>query len=213
MNINNYIITINRQLGSGGALVGRSLASEFGFKYIDKELLIRAAETLEIPEKSLEWIEEKNFSIWGGLLQTSVCDLPFIPDAIYMPTGSKLFETQTKIIEKVTDEQSCVVIGRCGSYLFRNHPKHISIFLHADQEHRIERLKKVIGGSEDKIKKAMEKADKERDRYYSTYTGRKWLDLREYDLAINTGEMSIDEIVKVLQDYVCNKFPELSSVK
>jgi len=211
MNNDNYVITIGRQLGSGGALMGKRISEHFGFRYIDREILVAASEVLNIPKENLEWVEEKNFSIWGAFLQANVYDMQYVPEEWYMPTSRQLFETQTKIIEKAIEESSSVVVGRCGSYLFENHPKHVSIFFHADLETRIKRLeasgKLALFGSD--AKKAIEKEDKDRGRYYNAYTGRKWLDLTNYDLCIDSGVMGEDQITDIIVEYMYVRFPEL----
>lgn len=210
MSTENYIITIGRQLGSGGSSIGKEIADHFEFHYIDKEVLVKASEKLKIPQENLEWIEEKNFSILGSLLQTSVYELPYISEEWYMPTGRQLYETQSQIMKKAAKESPCVIVGRCGAYLFRNHPKHISIFLHADVEHRIERLKDRLDFSGDKAKKIIEKADKERAKYYNTYTGKKWLDLTGYNLCIDSGLLDDKQLKDVIVKFICRRFPELS---
>ena len=212
MNKDNYIITIGRQLGSGGASMGKMIAAHFGFRYVDREILIKASEQLHIPHENLEWIEEKNFSIWGAFLQANVYDMQYVPEEWYMPTSRQLFETQTRIIEKMADESSCVVVGRCGSYLFENHPNHASLFLHAGLKNRMERLeqsgKMELFGTD--AKKAIEKEDKDRGRYYNAYTGRKWLDLTNYDLCIDTGSVGHEAQVKeTIINYLYLRFPEL----
>lgn len=213
MNVNNYVITIGRQLGSGGAEMGKELADYFGFQYLNKQIITRASEQLHIAEENLEWIEEKKFSIWGSLLQSSIVELPYIPEGCYMPTGRQLFETQTQILKKAAEESPCVIVGRCGSYLFRNHPRHISIFLRASEEYREERLVRTANVSTEQARKLMEKADKERARYYATYTGKKWLDLRQYDLCLNSGPLSMKQMEIAAIEYIGAKFPELKKSK
>lgn len=211
MNADNYIISIGRQLGSGGAEMGKELADHFGFQYANKEILMGASEELNISEENLEWIEEKNFSIWGALVQSSILELPYIPEGQYMPTGRQLFETQTQLLKKVSEGTSCVIVGRCGSHLFRNHPRHISIFLRANTEYREERLTRTMDITTEQARKLMEKVDKERARYYSTYTGQKWLDLRQYDICLNSGPLTMEQMKVAAIDYICAKFPELAN--
>lgn len=139
-----HVISIGRQLGSGGSAMGRAIAEHFGFRYIDKEILVKAAERLELSEESLELIDERNSSIWGALAQIAVYDMPYVADAWYTPTSKQLFETQTQIMREAAEEGPCVIIGRCASYLFRNYEKHTSIFLQADMDSRMARLEKTL---------------------------------------------------------------------
>ena len=164
----NYVITIGRQLGSKGVYMGQRISRHFGFKYLDREILVRSAEMLHVPESKLQHVEEKSYSIWESFLQTSIYDSPYVPTFYYMPTGRQIFETQTQIIRKAARESSCVVVGRCGSYIFAEHPRHVSVFLHADKEYRIVNAARFLNISEEEARKEVEKTDKERSRYVRT---------------------------------------------
>ncbi|MCI8646955.1 MAG: cytidylate kinase-like family protein [Firmicutes bacterium] len=206
-----HVISIGRQLGSGGSAMGRAIAEHFGFRYIDKEILVKAAERLELSEESLELIDERNSSIWGALAQIAVYDMPYVADAWYTPTSKQLFETQTQIMREAAEEGPCVIIGRCASYLFRNYEKHTSIFLQADMDSRMARLektlKKPVKGT--RKRKHIEHEDRERARYFNTFTGKKWLDLRGYDLVLDTTYFTDEQIEEILFQYITARFPEL----
>lgn len=213
MNQDNYVITIGRQMGSGGATMGKLLAEHFGFQYIDKTILIKSAHMLDIPVEKLEWIEEKEFSLKRAFLQSHIYDMPYIPQEWYLPTGRKLFETQSRIIYRAAAESSAVVVGRCGAYLFREHAKSVSIFLHADTESRITRLRQRHGLSDDEARDYIKDSDKERGRYYKTYADRAWLDLTGYDLCVDSGLHDEEQVKQIIIDYICLRFPELRQAK
>lgn len=204
----NYVITIGRQVGSGGSILGKALAEYFGFNYIDKELLRKVADELKVPEENIEWMDEKRPIIGSSMFQSSVYNMPYMSDDWTVPTGTKVFEIETKIIKQAAEEGPCVVIGRCGSYLFRDYPKHASIFLHADEKSRLARLK-ALDMPPEKAQKMIERADKDRARYFNTYTGKKWMDPTEYDLCINSGRLSEEQLKQIAIDYICQRFPEL----
>lgn len=209
INTHNYVITIGRQLGSKGVYMGQRISEHFGFRYVDREILVRSAEMLHVPESKLKDVEEKSFSIWESFLQTSIYDSPYIPTYYYMPTGRQIFETQTEIIRKAADESSCVVVGRCGSHIFKDHPKHLAIFLHADKEYRIVNASEFLGISLEEARKEVDKTDKERSRYFSTYTGETRTDLTQYDITIDVGKVGFEKAGDILIEYICTRFPEL----
>lgn len=211
MSKENYIITIGRQIGSGGADMGRRVANALGFRYLDRQILTNTAEELRIPEDNLELIEERTFSIWQAMLQSSSYDARFMLSDYYLPTGGKLFETQTEIIKKATAECAAVIVGRCGNYIFRDNPKAVRIFLHAAPDIRTKQVAKRFNLTEDKAKKEMKQIDKERDRYYNTYTGRKRQDVTEYELSLDTGLLGMDLAFDIIIDYIRRRFPELSA--
>ena len=204
------VITIGRQLGSVGSAMGKAIAEHFGFEYIDKELLVKAAAILDADEENLELVDE-NVSALTAMARSAAFEMPYIAKEWYIPTSDQLFKTQTEIMRESVEKGPCVIIGRCASYLFRHYEKHTSIFLQADMDSRIKRLEKTLDKklSEKKAVHDIEKQDRERAQYYNTFTGKKWLDLRQYDLVLDTSQFSDEEIKDILFHYITVRFPEL----
>lgn len=205
-----HVITIGRQLGSGGSAMGKAIAEHFGFEYIDKEILVKAAAILDADEENLELVDE-NVSALMAMARSAAFEMPYIAKEWYIPTSDQLFKTQTEIMRESVEKGPCVIIGRCASYLFRHYEKHTSIFLQADMDSRIKRLEKTLDKklSEKKAVHDIEKQDRERAQYYNTFTGKKWLDLRQYDLVLDTSPFSDEEIKDILFHYITVRFPEL----
>ena len=205
-----HVITIGRQLGSGGSAMGKAIAEHFGFEYIDKEILVKAAAILDADEENLELVDE-NVSALTAMARSAAFEMPYIAKEWYIPTSDQLFKTQTEIMRESVEKGPCVIIGRCASYLFRHYEKHTSIFLQADMDSRIQRLEKTLDKklSEKKAVHDIEKQDRERAQYYNTFTGKKWLDLRQYDLVLDTSPFSDEEIKDILFHYITVRFPEL----
>ena len=205
-----HVITIGRQLGSGGSAMGKAIAEHFGFEYIDKEILVKAAAILDADEENLELVDE-NVSALTAMARSAAFEMPYIAKEWYIPTSDELFKTQTEIMRESVEKGPCVIIGRCASYLFRHYEKHTSIFLQADMDSRIKRLEKTLDKklSEKKAVHDIEKQDRERAQYYNTFTGKKWLDLRQYDLVLDTSPFSDEEIKDILFHYITVRFPEL----
>lgn len=207
----NYIITIARQLGSGGSAMGKAISDHYGFQYIDKEILVKCADRLNLSEESLEEIDEKSTSIWNILAHTASYEVPYVADEWFVPTSSQLFKTQAEIMKESADAGNCVIIGRCASYLFREREKHISIFLKSSNESRMARLEKTLGKemTTQQMAKLMEKEDKDRAKYYNFYTGQKWLDLRNYDFVLDTSDLTDEQAQQMVFNLIETKFPEL----
>ena len=205
-----HVITIGRQLGSGGSAMGKAIAEHFGFEYIDKEILVKAAAIRDADEENLELVDE-NVSALTAMARSAAFEMPYIAKEWYIPTSDQLFKTQTEIMRESEEKGPCVIIGRCASYLFRHYEKHTSIFLQADMDSRIKRLEKTLDKklSEKKAVHDIEKQDRERAQYYNTFTGKKWLDLRQYDLVLDTSPFSDEEIKDILFHYITVRFPEL----
>lgn len=211
MEMKNYVISIGRQMGSGGSAMGKFIAEHFGFSYIDREILSRAAELMDADEENLGLVDEKNMSAMTAIAQAAAYEMPYVSKEWFIPTSEQLFEAQTKIMRDAAEKESCVIIGRCSSHLFRNYERHVSIFLHADMDARIERLKKTLkkDGMSEKDVSGLEKSDRRRAQYYNTFTGKKWLDLRNYDFTLDTTPFTDEELENILVGYITSRFPEL----
>ena len=197
-----FIITISRQLGSGGSYIGQQLAKTLNIFYADREIIHQAAKKFSLLESDLELHEEKISSFWQNIAQSYALG---VPDAYIMPqyitTDSALFRGETEIIEHIAKEQSAVIIGRCGSYILRNHPNHVSIFLHGDKIFRTNRIQKVYNVSEEEAGKMIVQSDRERAIYNHTFTGEEWTDARQCDLSIDTSKIGLDKSIDLIMNY------------
>ena len=199
------IITISRQLGSGGAYLGQRLAEQLRILYLDREIVIQAAQQLQVLETDLESRDEKKASFWQSVLQLTAFNPPemFTSSELYLPSDQALYRAESEVIQKVAQEHSAVIIGRGGSYLLRDHPRHFSIFLHAALSFRQQRVAKLYNLTAPEAKKLIEKSDRERARYLQTLTGLDWNDTRSYHLAIDTSMIGLEQAEEVI--YACIK--------
>jgi CMP/dCMP kinase len=198
-----FVITISRQLGSGGSYIGQQLGKKMSIFYADREIIRKAARQLSILEEELEPREEKILSFWQSFLKMSafVSDVNILPKML-TPTDRELFEIEADIIEHIAKERSAVIIGRCGFHILRGFPNHVSIFLHADTAFRKDRIRKLFNVSEEDAGKMIVQSDEERAFYCKTFTGKIWADARNYDFSIDTGKVGIDETVELILSYL-----------
>ena len=198
-NVPHKIITISRQIGSGGAYIGQQLAKKLDFSYVDREIISQVAKKFSILEEDLESRDEKVPSFWQSFLQSSICSPDvYLPPQIFVPTEEAIFKVESEIIKGIAKERSAVIIGRCGSHILREHKNHLSIFLHAKSEFRQKRIKELYHLSNTEAHKMLEQSDDERARYHQLLTGKPWSDAAQYDLCINTSQLGIDASVELI---------------
>ncbi len=190
------IITIGRQYGSGGREVGQKLAEEYGIRYYDKELLSAASEKSGIAVGMFEKHDEKYVS---SFLYSLVAGA-FGENGL--PMDHKIFLEQLRAIKDIADEGPCVIIGRCADYALRDYDNVINVFLRGDAEKRVQRAVEAYGIDYAKAAEVVIKTDKQRASYYNFYTGRKWGDIQNYDLTIDSTLIGIDNTVKIIKDFV-----------
>ena len=205
----NVVITIGRQVGSGGRYVGRLLAEKLGVPFYDKELLSEAAKNSGICEEIFEEHDEKPtrsllFSLVTGM-QSHMAAGNFYMD---MPLNHKIFLAQFDAIRRIAGEGSCVIVGRCADYVLRENPDAVSIFVKGDMESKIARAVKYYGIEEDKAEERIRKADKQRASYYNYYATATWGDVDNYDLVVDTGVLGVEGAVELIA-----KFLELREAK
>jgi Cytidylate kinase len=202
---NSLVITISRQLGAGGANVGQQLANKLNIFFADREIICMAAKQLSTMEDNLELREEKMLSFWRsffkGAPHNDVITVPSIAPALEF-TDQELFDVEAGIIKKIAEERPAVVLGRCGFDVLRKYPNHVSIFLHANKDIRIERIQELQNLSNEAATRTVEKSDKERAAYCKSFTGKEWMNAQNYNLSIDTGKLTSEEVVELIMNYL-----------
>ena len=199
----NFVITIARQYGSGGRTVGKMLAEKLGVSFYDKQIIQMASDESGIDVKLFGQVEEGS-SVKASLFnKTGLYKGDLIaPDQKGFVSDENIFNYQAKIIKEVAAEESCVIIGRCADFILKDNPDVVRLFFHAPKEDCIARVKTQNGGTEKEIIRKIEKTDKYRSDYYRYHTGKDWNDSRNYDFCLNTASMSYEKLVAVVKAYI-----------
>ena len=207
-----FVITINRELGSGGRTVGRKLAEKLNVPYYDKLLIQSLQEKYKLSVEEIEK-EKGNKHQWLNYLKNAFVAINQNKDELWyyqmvngelgdMVTSEDMFKVEQEILKEAAEEQSCIVAGRSGFYVFANHPNHVSIMIQAPMEQRIERVMKKQGLNHEEAEKAIKNVDKMRENYVTKYTGTSRYDTRNYDLVISMNGKTEDEVVEMILNYI-----------
>ncbi len=195
------IITIGRQCGSSGHIIGRLLAEKLGVSCYDEELLDRAAKDSGICHELFASNDEKPT---GSFLYSLVMDTYSLgytsPAFSDMPLNQKVFLAQFDAIKSIAEEGPCVIIGRCADYALAERTDCMSVFFHADMPTRIRKIAKQFDITDAKAKDKILKTDKKRASYYNYYTSKRWGEAASYDLCINSGLYGVDGSVQLVLD-------------
>ncbi|MGN0135543.1 cytidylate kinase family protein [Anaerotignum sp.] len=192
------IITISRQYGSGGRIVGKKLADALGIPFYDNELITMAAEKTGL---SVECFKDAEKTSVGNLFFSLTSLTPSL-DSVGLPLNEKIFLVQSQVIKEVAEEGPCVIVGRSANYVLADNPNCINIFLQADLPDRVERAVNTYHHDPQGAEAMVIKTDKRRANYYNYFTGQKWGKAENYDLILNTSRMDLDKIVEVIKTYV-----------
>ena len=198
----NLVITIGRQCGSSGKIIGQKLAEEMGVKCYDKELLALAAKNSGLCEELFETHDEKPTNSFLYSLVMDSYSMGYTASGYSdMPINHKIFLAQFDTIKKLADEASCVIVGRCADYALEDYPNVVSVFITGDDKDKLKRLQELYKVDESKAKDIMIKTDKQRSNYYNYYSNKKWSDPRSYDLCINSSKVGADGAVDVIMNF------------
>ena len=198
-----YIITIGRQFGSGGRSIGQKIAEKLDIHFYDKELISIAAKESGTDPEIFKDVDEKAANSLLYSLSTGMYGFGSGFSAMGdLPVNDKLYLLQHKLIKKIAENESCVIVGRCADYVLRENPNCVNIFIYADMAFRKEQSVKKHGIDEARAEHIINKTDKSRANYYSFYSGQKWGMAENYDLCINSSKLSEDKIVDLIIDYI-----------
>ena len=193
-----YVITISRQIGSGGAYIGQRLATRLGISYIDREIVQQAAQRLNISKNTLLSRDERATTSWRSLLKPSVYSTPqaYVPHPL--PTDEEIYQAESDIILDIAKQTSAVIIGRGGHHVLRTHPRHLSIFLHADIAFRQQRIQELYHISPARALEIVRSSDESRASYLRMLTGGDWTDATKYHICLDTGILRLELVEEII---------------
>ena len=200
-----FVITINREVGSGGRTVGRKLAEKLGVKYCDKTIVEELTKKFGLSIERIEEIKAQKKSWWNDITNyyntlVNSANLPM--EAEVKLDNESLFETEKRVLQELAAQTSCVVAGRTGFMVFREWPNHLSIFIQASTEHRVKRIMRRQNVSEQEARDIITKLDAGRETYIQKYENTSRYDTRNYQLVISMDDLTEEDAVEVILDYV-----------
>ncbi len=196
------VITIGRQYGSGGRVIGEMLAKKLEIPYYDKEILTEAAKDSGICEELFEKNDEKPTR---SLLFSMVTGAHMMTDVggmyMDMPLNHKIFLAQFDAIRRVASQGPCVIVGRCADYVLRDQSNVINVFLRADLATRVARAIER-GATPSKAEDIVKRYDRQRSSYYNYYATSTWGDVNHYDLCLDTGKLGMEGSAELIMAYI-----------
>ena len=196
--MDNRIITISREFGSGGRTIGKMTAEKLGIPYYDKELVKKVAVETGFDESYIEKQGEDapSKSIFGYAFAARGMNGAMNG----MSADDFLWVIQRNVILDLAEKGPCVIVGRCADYILKERADCLNVFVHADADIRAERIVRLYGESEKSPLKRLEEKDKKRSVYYRYYTGREWGMAANYHIALNSGKLGLERCVELIAE-------------
>ena len=200
-----FVITINREVGSGGRTVGRKLAEKLGVKYYDKALIEGLTREFGLSVERIEALKGQKKSWWNDFnnyYKTLIDSASRPMEAEVKLDTASMYETEKRILEELAERESCVVAGRTGFMVFREWPNSLNILIQASMEHRVQRIMEHQGVGEQEARDIIAKVDASRETYVKKYEDTSRYDTRNYQLVLSMDTLSEDAAVEVIMAYI-----------
>lgn len=189
----NRIITVSRQFGSGGRTVGRQTAERLGIPCYDQKLIEEIARESGFDK---EYIDDKAEETPGGgswIVNALTSQAEFMMQ-------NMLWEVQKKVLLGLAEQGPCVIVGRCADYVLKDVADCLTVFVHAPLAVRAERIVRLYGEREDSPEQRLKDKDKRRAAYYRFHTNQDWGAADNYHIALDSGALGIDKCVEIIAD-------------
>ena len=203
--MNNFIITVGRQFGSGGREIAKKIAQHFNIKCYDDELVDLAAEHSGLHKDFVASCDEKAVSSFAF----SVSNNFYVSSNGAHQVQIKAYFSQFDAIKSVAKQGPCVIVGRVADYVLKNEDNKISVFISADRQDRVSRVMEYENIPEKQAEKLVDKNDKNRAKYYNFFSNKKWGEAKTYDLCVNSSKLGIDKTAEFIINYIENRLASL----
>ena len=204
-----FVITINRELGSGGRTVGRILAQKLGVPFYDKALIRALEKKYELTTDEIERLKSRKRSWWADFKRVMIVGEDAANSTAYyvgsesdLLTTEALFKAEKEILSGIAEAESCVIAGRSAFFVLNGHPNRLSVLIQAPIEYRIERLMKKQNMEWKEALKTINKVDKMREEYVKNYAQTSRYDTRNYDLVINMAGKTEEQVADFILSYI-----------
>jgi cytidylate kinase len=177
------ILAISREYGSGGRDIGRLVAERLGYRYVDKEKLFR-----DLDEAGKRW---------GRVAREldEVC--PTLWERNDWQYRGYVAQVESLILDYAAADR-VVIIGRGGSFLLQEVPFCLKVRLVAPLEARLERIMLRESLDQEGARRLIVRVDGDRDCYIKANYGKDWDADQLYDLILNTGGLTYDQVADIL---------------
>ncbi len=208
------VITISREMGSGGTALGRLLARRLGFALIDKELILRVARKAHVSSQAVAPYDQEAFNRGKVVLESVFAGNP----SVYSPLSMVHFPLNTRLsagpayrfnqerylavtqqlLKALARLGKVILLGRGGQIVLADHRKTLHLRVVAPLETRVERVCRGQGISEDEARTLIRSRDQACARYLKHFYNRDWNDPLLYDFVINTERLRLPSVVAMV---------------
>lgn len=193
-----FTVTISRQFGSLGRPIGMKLAELLNVDFYDRDIVEEAAKQMNLPISEVSKHEETE--------KSRFFNMRYPLGERSLEIKERVYEVQNKIILDWAQKSSCVIVGRCSDYILRNQENHISFFIYAPYEARLENCINDLSMKRSDAEKMIAEVDRARDAYHKRYTRFSQNDLAYHHVMIDSSLLGVDGTAEMVAEIVKKKF-------
>ncbi len=204
-----FVITINRELGSGGRTVGRILADKLGVPYYDKALTKPLEEKFNMSSEEIERLKGNERSWWQEIKRVLILGEDAANSFDYYDeenkkhvTSEAVLKAEKEILHSIAIEESCVIAGRSAFFALNGYPNSLNVLIQASMDYRLNRVMAKRGITEKEARKIIKDVDKSREEYLKNNAQTSRYDTRNYDLVIKMDGKTEEEAANVILAYI-----------
>jgi len=182
------VVTIEREYGSGGAEIAKSVAERLGWKLWDQSLTTEIARLMECDCRVVEEREEKRDPLFHRLMMAFMRgshEGSLNAPRLKMADAGCIREVAERVVKTAAEAGQCVIVGRGSAYYLQNRRDALHVFIYAPFEEKVRRLR--AGGKKDnEAVHLAETVDRDRAAFIRQYFGVEWPDRHRFHLMINS---------------------------
>ena len=196
--MNHFVVAIGREFGAQVCDIAEKLAEKLGVKLYDRQLVEEAAKKLEMDEHTVQKADEVSAKDIEGLKTT------YGIGNFYLST--QVLDAQADIIERVAQNESCIIMGRCADYILKDRDDCLKIYIYAPFDVRTKHIAEKYDMSMFSAKRLVRQMDEKRDTYYKYVTGNRRGEHDGKDAMFDSSIMGVDGTVDMLLEMINKKF-------
>ncbi|MDE7310749.1 MAG: cytidylate kinase-like family protein [Eubacterium sp.] len=191
-------LTIEREYGSGGTKIARLLARQMGIFCYGQEILEEVSKEKDTSVEKIQYYEE---TVTNSFLYSIYMISQITSGKSDMLTQEgQIYVAEQAVIRRLAANKPAIFLGHCASEALKEYEGVVNVFIRCTNEEakrrRIVDEYKIPEAQADLIRR---KFDRKRANYYSVNTGKKWDQLRNYDLVLDSGKLGEDACVNILK--------------
>jgi cytidylate kinase len=200
------IVTLDREYGSGGAVIAEKVAARLGWKLWDQRLTDEIARRMDCERRDVEKHEEQRDPAFYRLLKSFMrgsFEGSLIAPRLKMVDTECVRQVLLQLLPEIAEQGDCLIVGRGSAYILGDRTDAFHVFIYAPFQERVRRLR-LTGKSEREANELAETVDRERAEFVKQYFDIEWPERHRFHLMVNSGmgdEIAVETILDALTRY------------